>query len=52
MPDTATILGAAKLTGRMGDFSVGGLTAVTAQEEAPDRRATRASTSARRWSSR
>jgi hypothetical protein len=34
MPPTATILGAAKLAGRMGSFSVGGLTAVTAQEEA------------------
>ena len=33
-PDTATILGAAKLTGRVGQFSVGGLTAVTASEYA------------------
>ena len=33
-PDTATILGAAKLTGRIGQFSVGGLTAVTAAEHA------------------
>jgi hypothetical protein len=34
MPDTATIYGAAKLTGRVGKFSVGGLTAVTAREDA------------------
>jgi hypothetical protein len=34
MPDIATIIGAAKLAGRVGNFSVGGLTAVTAQEEA------------------
>jgi hypothetical protein len=33
-PDTATILGAAKLTGRAGQFSIGGLTAVTAAEYA------------------
>jgi hypothetical protein len=33
-PDTATIYGAAKLTGRVGAFSVGGLTAVTAREDA------------------
>jgi hypothetical protein len=33
-PDTATILGAAKLTGRVGKFSVGGLSAVTASEYA------------------
>ena len=33
-PDTATILGAAKLTGRVGQFSVGGLSAVTASEYA------------------
>jgi len=33
-PEAATILGAAKLTGRMGQFSVGGLTAVTAAEHA------------------
>ncbi len=34
MPDTATILGAAKLTGRVGAFSVGALTAVTTREDA------------------
>ena len=33
-PDAATILGAAKLTGRMGQFSVGGLSAITAREHA------------------
>jgi hypothetical protein len=33
-PVAATILGAAKLTGRMGKFSVGALTAVTSEEEA------------------
>ena len=33
-PDTATILGAAKLTGRLGGFSLGALTAVTAREDA------------------
>ena len=33
-PLAATILGAAKLTGRVGKFSVGALTAVTAEEEA------------------
>ncbi|MCC7033257.1 MAG: carbohydrate binding family 9 domain-containing protein [Acidobacteria bacterium] len=33
-PDTATILGAAKLTGRIGRFSVGGLQAVTVREDA------------------
>ena len=33
-PDTATILGAAKLTGRAGGFSLGALTAVTAREDA------------------
>ena len=33
-PDAATIIGAAKLTGRMGKFSVGALSAVTAEEEA------------------
>jgi hypothetical protein len=33
-PLTATILGAAKLAGRMGQFSIGGLTAVTAEETA------------------
>ena len=33
-PVAATILGAAKLTGRVGEFSVGALTAVTAAEEA------------------
>jgi hypothetical protein len=33
-PDAATILGAAKLTGRVGQFAVGGLTAVTAAEHA------------------
>jgi hypothetical protein len=32
MPEAATILGAAKLTGRAGQFSVGMLTAVTANE--------------------
>ena len=34
MPEAATILGAAKLTGRTGQFSVGMLTAVTANEYA------------------
>ncbi len=34
MPDTATIYGAAKMTGRVGAFSVGGLSAVTAREDA------------------
>jgi hypothetical protein len=33
-PDTATIIGAAKLTGRAGQFSIGGLSAVTAAEHA------------------
>ena len=33
-PDTATIIGAAKLTGRIGGFSLGALTAVTAREDA------------------
>ncbi|MGQ0735952.1 MAG: DUF5916 domain-containing protein [Acidobacteriota bacterium] len=33
-PQAATILGAAKLSGRIGKFSVGGLSAVTAEEEA------------------
>jgi hypothetical protein len=33
-PSAATILGAAKLSGRVGKFSVGALTAVTAEEEA------------------
>jgi hypothetical protein len=33
-PVAATILGAAKLTGRVGQFSVGALTAVTGKEEA------------------
>jgi hypothetical protein len=33
-PAAATILGAAKLTGRVGAFSVGALTAVTSEEEA------------------
>jgi hypothetical protein len=33
-PMAATILGAAKLTGRVGKFSLGGLTAVTAEEDA------------------
>ncbi len=33
-PVAATILGAAKLTGRVGKFSIGGLSAVTAEEEA------------------
>jgi hypothetical protein len=33
-PVAATILGAAKLTGRVGRFSVGALTAVTAEEDA------------------
>ncbi|MGE0459745.1 MAG: DUF5916 domain-containing protein [Vicinamibacterales bacterium] len=33
-PDVATILGAAKLTGRIGSFSVGGLNAVTVREDA------------------
>lgn len=33
-PESATIIGAAKLAGRMGQFSVGGLSAVTAREEA------------------
>ncbi len=33
-PEVATILGAAKLAGRVGGFSVGGLTAVTSRESA------------------
>jgi hypothetical protein len=33
-PIAATILGAAKLTGRIGKFSIGGLSAVTSQEDA------------------
>jgi hypothetical protein len=33
-PDAATIIGAGKLTGRVGGFSVGALTAVTAREDA------------------
>jgi hypothetical protein len=33
-PDSATIIGAAKLTGRLGGFSLGALTAVTAREDA------------------
>ncbi len=33
-PDAATIIGAAKLTGRVGQFSIGALTAVTAREDA------------------
>lgn len=33
-PETATILGAGKLTGRVGRFSVGGLSAVTSAEHA------------------
>jgi hypothetical protein len=33
-PDAATIIGAAKVTGRMGNFSVGALTALTAHEDA------------------
>jgi len=33
-PESATIIGAAKLAGRMGQFSVGALTAVTGREEA------------------
>ena len=33
-PDSATIIGAGKLTGRVGGFSVGALTAVTAREDA------------------
>ena len=33
-PDTATIIGAGKLTGRLGGFSLGALTAVTAREDA------------------
>jgi hypothetical protein len=33
-PDTATIIGAGKLTGRIGGFSIGALTAVTAREDA------------------
>jgi hypothetical protein len=33
-PDTATIIGAGKLTGRVGGFSIGALTAVTAREDA------------------
>jgi hypothetical protein len=33
-PTAATILGAAKLTGRVGQFSVGALSAVTQQEQA------------------
>jgi hypothetical protein len=33
-PRAATILGAGKVTGRIGKFSVGGLSAVTAEEEA------------------
>ena len=33
-PDTATIIGAGKLTGRLGGFSIGALSAVTAREDA------------------
>src|SRR5688572_33497721 len=33
-PDSATIIGAGKLTGRIGGFSLGALTAVTAREDA------------------
>ena len=33
-PDAATIIGAGKLTGRIGGFSLGALTAVTAREDA------------------
>lgn len=33
-PDTATIIGAGKLTGRVAGFSIGALTAVTAREDA------------------
>ena len=33
-PDSATIIGAGKLTGRVGGFSLGALTAVTAREDA------------------
>jgi len=33
-PDTATIIGAGKLTGRVGGFSIGALTALTAREDA------------------
>lgn len=33
-PDTTTIIGAGKLSGRVGSFSVGALTAVTAMEDA------------------
>ncbi|MEO7158065.1 MAG: DUF5916 domain-containing protein, partial [Vicinamibacterales bacterium] len=33
-PDSATIIGAAKLTGRVAGFSIGALTAVTAREDA------------------
>lgn len=33
-PQAATILGAAKLTGRVGKFSIGALTAMTAEEDA------------------
>ena len=33
-PDTATIIGAGKLTGRLGGFSLGALTAITAREDA------------------
>ena len=33
-PDSATIIGAAKLTGRLGGFSLGALTAATAREDA------------------
>ena len=33
-PDSATIIGAGKLTGRLGGFSLGALTAVTAREDA------------------
>ncbi len=33
-PDAATIVGAGKLTGRLGGFSLGALTAVTAREDA------------------
>jgi hypothetical protein len=33
-PDAATIIGAGKVTGRIGGFSIGGLTAVTAREDA------------------
>jgi hypothetical protein len=33
-PDSATIIGAGKLTGRLGGFSIGALSAVTAREDA------------------